>query len=249
MSDLIKHIDFQDHDVLINICIDKYKDYINTIHIDSQSQGMSLLEKAIRLNKKDVVRKLLQSEHINIDKLYNMFKSSQFVTQLYTLLSGCSKDTYIDTKGKAHNLIHILQSINNDYCITLCANACGLKSYNDYKQFISLLEKMTTTDHTLSDSERMTIKNILYTLKKSKYQKDSVLNIYGIQNARMYAHMIFKLHNHRCLLTGNYEPQKISNLMSCMSLSPSEKNNPKIIYVHQDIARYITSYIDTRLHL
>jgi hypothetical protein len=231
MSHLIKHIDSQDHDILINTFIDKHKDYINTLSNDDDSatgnqiKGMSLLEKAIRLNKKDIVRKLLQSDHINIDTMYNMFKSSQFVTQLYALLSEYTQNTDVKIQEKAHTAIQTLQSITDDHFKSLCMNACGFNSYNNGKQLVSLLKKMTKTNLDLSDSEHIDAHIILHGLKKSKYQKDGVFNMYGIPNARMYARMIYNTKHARDMA---------SQIVRQTQQQPAMNT--------EDIARYITSY-------
>jgi hypothetical protein len=256
MSHLIKHMDPQDHDILISTLIDKHKDDINTLNngddfardnqtdidkdgvntqdgdadsnsdkTDKKNQSMSLLEKAIRLNKTDVVRKLLQSEHINIDTMYNMFKASQFLTQLYALVSNYETYTQQDIQEKIALIIGTLQSINNNYFITLCANACGFKSDTTRTQFVSLLKKLTKTDDSLIGFKQPIVDIILPALKKSKLQKDSVLNMYGIHNAHMYARMICDTKHARDMA---------SQIVRQVQQEPH-------MYT-EDIARYIASY-------
>jgi hypothetical protein len=184
------------------------------------------------------------------------------------LLSENKMDLPEDIKEKATSTLHTLTSIKNDHFKTLCINTCGLKNYkqlvslleeikksmsgiNTYQQLDSLLEKIRKTGNVLLDSEHDDTQKIICALKKSKDTKNSIFNMYGIDNARMYARIIFDKHNHRRLLTGDYKPKKLYNIMNDQPLSTSQEKNLKTFYINEDIARYITSYTDTnkRLHV
>jgi ankyrin repeat protein len=226
MSHLIKYMNYNDHDILINTFIDKYKDYINTLDsaTGDQTEGTSLLEKAVQLDKKNIVRKLLQSEHINIDTMYNMFKSYQFVIQLYALASNYEEYTEQDVQKTTAPIIRTLQSITDDEFITLCADACGLNSDTTCEQFVSLLKKLTKTDDHLTGFKKHAVDIILPALEKHRYQEYSIFNICRMRNLHMYARMIYNI-------------QRARNMASQIVRQYQPDTNTK------DISRYIASYI------
>jgi ankyrin repeat protein len=185
VSAVIEHMEHIYNDVFIQECIRSNKEYINTTNMNEDScihnvdvrpnQGTSLLEKAIRLNKEDIVKDIIKQEHTNINTMYDFFDR--------------------------------------------CRN-----------------KHMSSQDIT----------------RKTR-----------IARPKQYAHMIFDKHNHKRLLTGTYKPNKLFNMINnkpnnikvdfITQDNPTDnkvrvnmgKKNPKRLYINSDIARYMTSYIDT----
>jgi hypothetical protein len=118
VSAVIEHMEHIYNDVFIQECIRSNKECINMTNMNEDScihsvdvrpnQGTSLLEKAIRLNKEDIVKDIIKQEHTNINTMYDLFdrcRSKHMPSQDIT------RKTHIDYPQKyAHMMFNIMNN-------------------------------------------------------------------------------------------------------------------------------------------
>jgi hypothetical protein len=169
MHILIENLHNLDNDLFIQSCARACSEHINDTHKDIPStiyhnKNMSILEKAIWLDKEDLVSYLLQCNHINIDDMYLFYHNCQE----YNLSCNDLQNTYNHPAHKKYarwifNLKHHRDTIEGRYAHIQKMNNNGTKPAKPYR-CVKIGKKRI-----LKRRIHKKIKNSLYKKKISTY--------------------------------------------------------------------------------